>query len=360
MKKAFITDCEGPVSKNDNAFETAAHFIPHGARLFTVISRYDDALADALKRPNYKPGSTLKFIMPFLKAYGVTDSDMKKFSAQTLILISDAKEALEHARKMAYAFIVSTSYEHYIAAVCKTIGFPFENTYCTRASLDKYRITETEIALYKQLAKTISRMPLIEIPQKANSLQDFSPRDRKTIERLDQIFFEELAKTCAGKMFSEIDPVGGSEKAEAIRDAAKQFGFSLRDVMYVGDSITDEEAFKLVRKNGGLAVAFNGNHYAVRNAEIAVLSESSFATAAIADIFSRLDKQETLEAVAEWNLETLETLHIDKNLLARLFASPPETPPKVKIVTPENMEALAEESSKFRKKVRGETVGGLA
>ncbi|MBS7632009.1 HAD hydrolase family protein [Candidatus Bathyarchaeota archaeon] len=360
MKKAFITDCEGPVSKNDNAFETAAHFIPNGDKLFTVISRYDDALADALKRPNYKPGSTLKFIIPFFKAYSVTDSKMKKFSAQTLILISDSQETLRHIRKLAYTFIVSTSYEHYIAAVCKAIRFPFKNTYCTKASLNKYRITKTEKALYKQLAKTISQMPLIEIPQKANSLQDFSPKDRETIERLDRIFFEELPKTSAGRIFSEIDPVGGSEKAEAIREAANKFGFSLRDIMYVGDSITDEEAFKLVRDNGGLAVSFNGNHYAVRNAEIAILSESSLVTAAIADIFSKLGKQETLKAAARWNLETLKKLQINKSLLTRLFASPPGIPPKVKIVTPENMRTLAEESSRFRKKVRGEAVGGLA
>ena len=44
----------------------------------------------------------------------------------------------------------------------------------------------------------------------------------------------------------------------------------LEDVMYVGDSITDVEAFKLVRDNGGLTVSFNGNSYAVKNAEVAV------------------------------------------------------------------------------------------
>jgi len=32
--------------------------------------------------------------------------------------------------------------------------------------------------------------------------------------------------------------------------------------MYVGDSITDAEAFRLMRDAGGLAVSFNGNGYA--------------------------------------------------------------------------------------------------
>ncbi len=56
----------------------------------------------------------------------------------------------------------------------------------------------------------------------------------------------------AGKMLSDVVTVGGEQKAEAIRDATKRLCAELSDVMYVGDSITDVEAFKLVRENGGL------------------------------------------------------------------------------------------------------------
>jgi energy-converting hydrogenase A subunit R len=67
MKKAFVSDCEGPISKNDNAFELTAHYVPNGDNLFTVISRYDDVLADVLKRPGYKAGDTLSLYCPFLR-----------------------------------------------------------------------------------------------------------------------------------------------------------------------------------------------------------------------------------------------------------------------------------------------------
>ncbi len=69
MKRIFVSDCEGPISKNDNAFELAAHFIPEGEKLFTNISKYDDVLADVLQKPGYTAGSTLKLILPFFKAY---------------------------------------------------------------------------------------------------------------------------------------------------------------------------------------------------------------------------------------------------------------------------------------------------
>ncbi|MBC7110557.1 MAG: energy-converting hydrogenase A, subunit R, partial [Archaeoglobi archaeon] len=90
MKRVYITDCEGPLTKNDNAFEISTHFMPHGDRFFTLISRYDDILADILRRPGYKPGDTLKLILPFLKAHGVTDEMMKEFSRETLLLIPKA------------------------------------------------------------------------------------------------------------------------------------------------------------------------------------------------------------------------------------------------------------------------------
>ena len=92
--------------------------------------------------------------------------------------------------------------------------------------------------------------------------------------------------------------VGGEQKAEAIRDVAKRLEAELADVMYVGDSITDVEAFKLVRDNGGLTVSFNGNSYAVKNAEVAVLSESNLVTAVIADLFCKFGKEETINALA--------------------------------------------------------------
>jgi energy-converting hydrogenase A subunit R len=127
--------------------------------------------------------------------------------------------------------------------------------------------------------------------------------------------------------------------------------------MYIGDSITDVEAFKLVRENGGLAVSFNGNRYAVENAEIAVLANHCMATAAIAEIFSRFGKKQTLNLVEKWSLETLKHAQVSPALI-KSIANLGDLP-KVKIITKENIEALTRESSEFRKKVRGEAIGRL-
>jgi len=356
----FISDCEGPISKNDNAFELASCFLPDGDKLFANVSRYDDVLADVLRKPGYSSGSTLKLILPFFKAYGVTDRQMQEFSEKNVVLIADSRDTLRHVRAVAEAFIVSTSYEHYIKALCSVLDFPYRNTYCTKVSLDKYAITPQEKERLKKVAREISQMRPINIPAAARKLEDFSDGDQAAIQRLDEIFWNEIPRMSIGKVLSDVVTGGGEQKAEAIRSAVKRLGAELADVMYVGDSITDLEAFKLVNANGGLTVSFNGNSYAVKNAEVAVLSESNLVTAAIADLFCRFGKEKTIGTLRDWSYETLENNGLDDSLLRQLACLFPDALPKAKIVKAQNRESLTKESSEFRKKVRGVAIGKLA
>ncbi|MEM2466333.1 MAG: HAD hydrolase family protein [Candidatus Bathyarchaeia archaeon] len=359
MKKVFISDCEGPISKNDNAFELTAHYVPNGERVFTVISRYDDVLADVVKKPGYKAGDTLKLILPFLRAYGVTDRKMQSFSAKTLLLISNVKESLAFIQRVANAFIVSTSYEHYIRALCKAIDFPFKNAYCTRVKVDKYMLGQKERDRLRELAAEIAKMPVVEIPKGASSIKDFPKQHQQVIKRLDKIFWEEIAKMEIGKIFEEVNPVGGWEKAEAVRQIAKQLSVSLSEVVYVGDSITDTEAFKTVRNGGGLTISFNGNEYAIREAEIAVMSEKAFVTALLTAVFCKYGKKGVTEIANKWSFQRINELDIEGKLKNKFLEVYGDKLPQVEVVTEANMDRLAKESMAFRKTVRGEAIGRL-
>jgi len=359
LKRIFISDCEGPISKNDNAFELASNFIPNGDSLFANISRYDDVLADVLHKTGYAAGSTLKLILPFFKAYGITDKQMEDFSANNIILTANSQATLQYVKAIADVFIVSTSYQHYIKALCKAVNFPYKNTYCTKVRLDKCAVTPQEKDRLKIIAQEIAQMPLIDIPPGAQTIEDFSESTQVVIRRLDEIFWRGIPKMFIGKFLSDVVTVGGEQKAEAIRDAVKRSDVSLADVMYVGDSITDVEAFKLVRANGGLTLSFNGNGYAVKNAEVAVLSDSNLVTAAIANLFIRFGKEKAMNTIGLWSYEALKKSGVDAVLLKHLLGLYPDALPKAQIVTNRNMESLVKESSEFRKKVRGIAIGGL-
>jgi energy-converting hydrogenase A subunit R len=358
VKGIFVSDCEGPISKNDNAYELAADFIPNGDRFFCNVSKYDDVLADVFNKPGYTAGSTLQLILPFLKAYGATDRQMEKMSADSIMLIAGTQAALKHIGLIAERYIVSTSYEHYIKALCKAVGFPYENTYCTKVSLDKVAITTQERDILREVSQEISQMPLITIPVNAKSLTDFSSNDQALIKRLDEIFWSKIPRTSVGDFFSNVVTVGGEQKAKSVCDVVKHLKVPFNSVMYVGDSITDVEALRLVKENGGLAVSFNGNSYAVKNADVAVVSENNLVTAVIADIFYRFGREETLKTVKSWSQDALEAVGVDLELLKQVFKSS-KAGTKVQIVTGENMNSIVTESSEFRKEVRGVAIGRL-
>jgi len=359
VKKLFISDSEGPISKNDNAYELAEHFIPNGDHFFAIVSKYDDVQADIVKRPRYKAGDTLRLILPFLKAYGATNEKIRKFSAEHILLVPGAKDTLSFVGNLMPSFIVSTSYELYIHALCSVVGFPRENVYCTKLNIDKYGVNKEEVERLRQLREEIAAMSMIEIPEGAVSLNDFSQRDQNTVRRLDKIFWEEIAEMESGKMLEEVNPVGGSEKARAVEDIVEKTGSSLRDVMYVGDSITDVEPFRLVREKGGLTVSFNGNSYAVREAEVAVLSSNTIVISILADAFSKCGKTHVVKLVEEWSYSALERHGVAPALQKRVIELHPQALLKVEIITSSNKERLMKESSAFRKTVRGEAIGRL-
>ncbi len=358
-QKIVITDCEGPVSKNDNAFEMTSHFVPNGETLFNQVSRYDDVLADVVKRKSYKAGDTLRLILPFLKAYKVTDRMMTDFSTHNILLMPGAKGMLQHAKNVMPTFIVSTSYEHYMKALCNTLDFPYKNTFCTQLTIDHFRISREEEETLRRFSQEICTLPPIEIPEMATSLHEFSDDSQLTIRRLDEVFWEEILQMDSGQMLREVNPVGGVEKAKAVAKITSQTRSSLGDIIYVGDSITDVECFRLIKEKGGLAVSFNGNAYAVREAEFAILSSDAFIIAVLADVFNTHGKQAVHSLLKEWSHEGLRKIGLDMKLQKRLQELFPQSLPKLDKITPANVDELTTESSAFRKLVRGEKVGRL-
>jgi len=358
--RQFVTDGEGPITKNDNAFELSCQLIENGDKFFTLVSKYDDVLADVFHKRGYKAGDTLRLILPFLKAYGATNRRMIDLSKANILLVPGAGRTMRFVHEFMQSFIVSTSYEHYVNAVCEAIGFPFENVYCTKVNMDETKMEEWEQLVLKNYAKEISLMPMIKIPEGARVAEDFDPKDQRTIRRLDDIFWQEMTDLPSYQLILEVNPVGGEKKAASIVDICRKTTASLEDTMYVGDSITDVQAFRLVRDGGGLSVSFNGNSYAVREAEVAVMSPDAVTTSVLAETFYKGGKDSVMELIENWNMEHIKKAGIVHEYLvkelARIF---PEQLPDVARISSENMPQLSQLSSKFRKTVRGEAIGTL-
>ncbi len=284
-KRVFITDCEGPITKNDNAAELADSFIPGGDRFFPIISLYDDYLAEIAHRPGYKAGDTLRLILPFFKAFGLDNEEMIKFSRHNIEMIPQADCVLREISELVPTYIVSTSYSPYIKAVCDAMAFPFRNTFSTEVNLDNYDLANAEKSALREIHSQILDLPDFTIPSGAQTPDDLSEDARLTIARLDEIFYTELPLMEINAVVEEVNPIGGREKARAIREIASKEDADLQDVFYVGDSITDVDAFRLVNEFDGMTLSFNGNDWAVREAAFAVTARTALPIGWLATMF---------------------------------------------------------------------------
>ncbi|MCX5893323.1 MAG: hypothetical protein NTW80_10215, partial [Deltaproteobacteria bacterium] len=249
------TACEGPLALNDNAFELCREFIkPHGDRFFNQVSRYGDYLADMAKKPEYQAGGTLKLILPFLKAHGVTDAMLRDFSTRSLRLVAGAEEAYRFLHGFKFpSFELSTSYRQFAVAVGARLGFDAAQIFCTELDLDHYQLAPAEAAELQRLEEEILVTPAIELPAEAQALADLPGSVQEAIGRLDRLFFERLPQMEIGVIYREVKPVGGADKAKAVTDGLAQTGLKMTDVIYVGDCGTDVPAFETVRAGDGLA-----------------------------------------------------------------------------------------------------------
>ncbi len=293
----YTSDCEGPLTVNDNAFELCKEFIPEGDKFFHRISQYDDYLFDIEKRPGYQAGNTLKLILPFLLAFGVNQEQVYQFSLKTLLLVKGADETLKRLKGYLPLYLISTSYSPYIEALCKATGFDFSNTYSTYIDLDRWKLSVTEKDYIMSLTYKISSLPEITWDNNAKSIDDLSIEVQEAISILDDIIWHEVKNLEVGKIVDEVTTIGANEKAKALMDIAKKNSVGLSDIMYVGDSITDVEAFRLLNTNNGLSVSFNGNKYAVNEAQLIVAAPDTSILTLLGILYAKGGKDKVLEVV---------------------------------------------------------------
>ena len=346
FEKSFITDCEGPLTLNDNAFELAANFIEDGGELFKILSLYDDYLVDVVHKENYKAGNTLKLILPFFVVENLMNNDLVEFSQKHIYSVNDSKFLLEYLKGTMNTYIVSTSYGQYIEAVSNYMEVPFENTFYTNVDMDALTLSSEEIEKIIEFKRTILENPT-----------DY--------ELFDDIFFAQITKMGIYGNIKEIEVVGGQGKKLAIDDIIERDGIDINEILYIGDSITDVEPLDFARKNDGVSISFNGNEYPLKVAEIAIVSPSAITTCVIANIYSKTDKDNVLNFIKDYNdsnnlMELFYSYEIDleiKNKFFDIFKD--ENYPLIKIVDENNFESILKLSKDMRNNIRGQDIGEL-
>jgi energy-converting hydrogenase A subunit R len=257
MPKVICFDLEGPLSPQDNAYEVMGLF-DNGLRIFETISRYDDLLA-LEGRENYEAGDTLSLIAPFLVYHGISEEDVTGISRKAM-LVPGARELIADLKNNDWdVYIISTSYEQHAYNIGRQLGVPNDNISCTAFPLDNYRKE------FQGEDKTLIADAEKEIVEMYPPINDL-----KLKMRLDRFFFTDLPENPFGRIMREMRVMGGERKVKAAQRIAEEHSLDLKDLVVIGDSITDFKMLRAVNEVEGLAIAFNGNDYAIPHATVGI------------------------------------------------------------------------------------------
>jgi energy-converting hydrogenase A subunit R len=289
MTRTICFDLEGPLSPQDNAYEVMKLIGPAGARIFEAISRYDDLLA-LEGRSDYEPGDTLALIVPFFLLHGITEADIQAVSARAKI-VEGAAYLFDQLRAEGWEiFIISTSYEQHAFNIGQQLTVPRDHIICTRLTL-RERKRQLPEAFFRLIRATEAAL----LDLSAVLEHDETARLK---ELLDTLFFQQLP--ALGYEIFATRVIGGERKAEAVRRIARERGVAIRDIIAVGDSITDFKMLREVAAHNGIAVVFNGNEYAVPYANVGLASVDIRFLYLICRAFERGGKEAALALVTGW------------------------------------------------------------
>lgn len=340
--KLFVTDCEGPLTINDNAYELSKEFIPDGDKLFEKLSNYDDILTDELKNEGYLAGTTLRYIIPFLLAYGLDNQKSREFAKKTINMVPKSDLLLKTAEKNIDSYIISTSYQQYIESLCDQMEFPVKNTFFTKIDLDSFNLSEEELDKIKELK---------DIILSAN------------FDEIHDIFTNQIPKMSIGNQINDIIPVGGNGKLSALKEIIEKNNSNPKKVFYAGDSITDVEVLEYLKENGGVAVSFNGNEFALKSADIAIIADNSTPLLLILDLFFRFNSDYVKQFVDGLSIDferTIGEFKCNHEILDKFKETYKNNKlPIITRITDDNINGLINESLKSRMLIRGESIANL-
>ena len=261
----FFTDWEGPWVLTDFALELSMAVF-NNERFFSNLSRYDDYLAYEVKKKGYEAGYTLKLLAPFLAAAGISNEDVRRIAEMSARFVPDAKKAMAELSK---PVVISTSYIHYLEATASMIGV-------------KGRIhgTEVNFDFLRSLLPPETRKTLLEMVDVVASL-----KGEELYSALDELFLDERISS----VMDNVRAVGAGEKAEILREYCEKYEIDFP--IAIGDSISDYKMFEEARRLGGVSIAFNGNEYALKHADIAIISTTAMSEALVVKLLLRHGKE---------------------------------------------------------------------
>lgn len=350
--KQLICGCKGFLQTNDSTRDLCGRFIQNGEKFYDLVTRYDDMVAYVLNRDGGRSGSTVKFVAPFLKAFGATDYTLHQCCDSSLRVMPEAGKVMRYLMNLLPTFISTSSYEHNVMALCDRIGMSRELADCSQVSLDDYDLSRQEGRTLREFASQITSLRLPRHEYELNVPLEMEECEIALITAMDRIFDDKIGKMDANRIMTEMKSVGANEKAYTVLDIRKRTLIDLEGTAYIGGDMIDYPALDLVKDGGGLSIAFNGSEFAVHGCNIAVMSRDCTVAAVLVQEFYNEGTEAALDLANNWDRKTLEKRDCpDRHLMDAMLLANPRKLPEVHVIDRSNVTEIGKKSDRYRKKL---------
>ena len=349
-----VCTCRGFLTKNDDMRQLCGRFIEKGEVLYDVLNRYDRLTAYVLNREDATAGSHYKWCIPFLKAYGATDHLLHRYSAEDLVMMPHASRTMNYISGILPTHITTTILEHGMMEVSEKLNAPLCEVSESKLCIDQTMMGRSEARNLKDLCKEITKLKVPKNFYELNVPTELLEEDITIIKTLDAIIGGGIPESGALGLMESADIMTSHKKAYRLLDIRRLSMIDLDCTMYVGSSATDFQPMDLVREAGGLSISFNGEEFAVRGSNVAIISDDTTVVSIFASVFNDKGVLASYDLAANWSRKYLEEMDFpDRNLLNTFLREHPKDLPEVYAVNDGNVDEISKKSEKYRKKILG-------
>lgn len=146
-----------------------------------------------------------------------------------------------------------------------------------------------------------------------------------------------------------------------MKEIIEKHSFDPEGILYTGDSITDVEPLRFLKENNGVSISFNGNNFALREAEIAVISDNTIITSIILDLHKKDNLYDFIDKYSANPILAIDDFDIDESLKIKfkeIFKNESHIA-VVEFIDNKNKDDLFKLSSNMRNKIRGQSIANL-
>lgn len=353
-EKMFICSSRGFLTRNDPLMDLCERYIDNGRKFLNVLRRYDDLITYVLGREEATAGSSVKWAVPFLKAFGATDNGVYRWCSDHLEMMPNAESTMRYITNLMPSNIMTSAYEHCMMPVMDRIDAPECNLTCTSMSLDQANLGRIESRKLREIAYEIAALRIPQTVYEINVPMEVDPADVRIIKRLDALFQNEIPSMTAMSLMESIEPMNSFKKGYTLMNMRRETNIDFNGTVIVGSEQTDFQMMDIVRDNDGLSIAFNGSEFAVRGCNVCVMSNDTTVVSVLTQEFFDGGIQSVTDLVSNWDRGYLRKYATaDRNLLDRMLDDHPRKLPEVILVDNSNVDEVSKRSDAYRKKLLG-------